>query len=67
MKINISGNYFKRWEVLTINSTGTRAIITGKLIRDGMVTLNVSQYSPSKYWIIRVLQFWWLKLKVHYS
>lgn len=67
LKITTQGSYFRRWENILVNSSGLSGIVTEKVTRRSETTITIYPYNPSDNKFIRMLQFIWLRIKVHYS
>jgi hypothetical protein len=65
--INANPTKIKRWNTYRINSNNADGICTDVIYRKGEVACTFKYWNPSKNKYIRMLQFFWLKLKVHYS
>jgi hypothetical protein len=64
--VRITGNPFRRWDMIKVD-IHNEGIITEQIVRDDATIATVYRYKPHKNRWIRMIKFWWLKLKVHYS
>ncbi len=68
-QLKLSGNAFKKWQVIKISSTGKTQLITDIHINKGeySFTITTHPFNPSKYKLINRIKVSWIKLKYFFK
>lgn len=63
IKLLMSDNFFKRWEIVLVNSNKTWAIVTEIDVNSGpfLSTYTLKNLKISRWWLIRKVQIWAIK------
>ena len=64
--ITLSANHgtFKRWEIIKVASNGSTSLITHVSDINNGQSMTCKPYRVSKYWLIRLIKFNWVRLTV---